>query len=51
MYGNMLLEAGYKGNYVVKAIEDFVPHSTVEQAYEEYGFDVDSIINFVTNGD
>jgi len=51
LFGNMLIEAGYKGNYTVKAIDDFVPHSTVEQAYKEYGFDVDSIINFVTNGD
>lgn len=50
LLGNMLLESGYKGSYEVKAIDGFVPHSTVDQAYESLGFDVDSIINYL-NGD
>lgn len=50
IFGSMLLECGYTGSYTIKAIDDFVPHSTVDEAYKELGFDVDSIIDFV-NGD
>lgn len=49
--GIMLYDKGYKGNYGIKAIDGFVPHSTVDEAYESYGFDVESIINYVKNGD
>jgi len=51
LFGNMLMEAGYKGDYRVKAIDGFVPHETVEQAYDELGFSVEKIIEYVTNGD
>ncbi len=50
LLGSMLLEHGYKGLYKIKAVDSFVPHSTVDQAYASYGFDVDTIINFI-NGD
>ena len=44
LIGNELLEAGYKGNYTIKAIQEFVPHCEVPSAYKRYGFDVDSIM-------
>lgn len=48
--GAALLESGYKGNYSIVAIENFVPHCEVASAYKRYGFDVDSILTTM-NGD
>ncbi len=48
--GAMLAQSGYKGQYVIKAIDDFVPHCSVDSAYKHYGFDVQSIVNTM-NGD
>ncbi len=48
--GNELLEAGYKGSYTVRALDDFVPHCEVSSAYKRYGFDIDSILK-IMNGD
>ena len=51
LFGNMLMESGYKGLYRVRAIDDFVPHETVTEAFEELGFSVDGMIDYVMNGD
>ncbi len=48
---DMMTELGYSGSFTIKAIDEFVPHSTVEQAYVNYGFDVESITDFIKNGD
>ncbi len=48
--GSKLIESGYKGQYMVKAVEEFVAHCEVSSAYKKYGFDVDSILDTM-NGD
>ena len=46
--GNMLLERGYKGKYKIRAIENrFVEQASVSELLSAYGFDSESMIEFV----
>ena len=47
-FGSMLLESGYKGDYVLTAVNDeFVPHASVESLMRKYKFDTDGMINVI----
>lgn len=39
-----LFESGYKGNIDITAINEFIPHSSVDEALRDLGFDSDSIL-------
>ncbi len=46
--GSMLLERGYKGKYVLTAVNDeFVPHASVESLMRKYNLDADGMINVI----
>ena len=45
-FAQMLLEAGFKGNFKHIAVEDeFVPHASVDSLMKKYHFDTDSIVS------
>lgn len=47
-FGSMLLESGYKGDYVLTAVNDeFVPHASVESLMRKYKLDTDGMINVI----
>lgn len=39
-----LYESGYKGNIDITAIDGFIPHSSVDEALKDLGFDSESIL-------
>ena len=47
-FGSMLLESGYKGDYVLTAVNDeFVPHASVDSLMRKYKLDADGMINVI----
>ncbi|WMJ23035.1 1-deoxy-D-xylulose-5-phosphate synthase [Paludicola sp. MB14-C6] len=48
-FGALLLEQGYKGSYHIRAIESFVPQSSVNEAFVSLGLDKDSIKEWIIN--
>lgn len=40
-----LYENGYKGNIDITAIEKFIPHSSVDEALKDFGFDSEGILS------
>ncbi len=47
-FGSMLLESGYKGDYVLTAVNDeFVPHASVDSLMKKYNLDADGMINVI----
>ncbi len=49
IFNMKLTQNNYSGKFDLVAINDkFVHHSTVEQLLEEYGFDVDSMVNHIS---
>lgn len=40
-----LYENGYKGNIDITAIENFIPHSSVDEALKDFGFDSEGILS------
>lgn len=48
-FGYMLAESQFNGNYILKAIDDFVPQATVKSALKKLGLDVKSIENTILN--
>lgn len=47
-FGTKLREKGYKGSYEIHAISGYIPHMTVIEAMEMFGFDTKSISEVVT---
>lgn len=48
-FGAMLLEYGYKGNYKIRAIDNqFIPQSTVDEAFVRLQMDKDSIKELIS---
>lgn len=45
--GALLLEKGYKGKYFIKAIQSFVPQSSVNEALADLGLDKDSLKEWI----
>lgn len=46
--GSMLLERGYKGGYVLTAVNDeFVPHASVASLMRKYNLDAEGMINVI----
>ena len=43
----MLEEAGFKGNYYCKCIENFVPQMSVKRAFNLNGFDRNSMAELI----
>ena len=51
IFNLMLSEKQYQGSFVLKAVDDkFVHHATTEILFEEFGFDADSIVRFISEG-
>lgn len=47
-FAAMLLEKGYKGKYIIKAVNDeFVAHAPVESQLKKYGLDTKGMIDFI----
>ncbi len=46
-----LMENGFKGAYVVRAIEGFIPPCTLEEGLKRYGLDADSILALLAQED
>lgn len=50
-FGSMLLENGYKGKFVLTAVNDeFVPHASVESLMKKYYLDADGMVNVIEGG-
>ena len=51
IFNLMLSEKQYQGSFVLKSVDDkFVHHATTEILFEEFGFDADSIVRFISEG-
>ncbi len=48
---SLLMENGFKGRYVVRAIDGFIPPCTLEEGMKRYGLDADSVYTLLAQGD
>lgn len=48
-FGCMLAENGFNGNYILKAIDNFVPQATVKSSLEHLGLDAKSMEDTILN--
>ena len=49
VFNMMLTNAKYKGNFILKAVEDkFVTHATTEILLAEFGFDSQSMVDYIS---
>lgn len=49
VFGYSLIEDKFKGDYVLRAINDeFVEHASIAQLLEKYGFDTKGMVNLIT---
>lgn len=49
IFNMMLTKEKFSGNFILKAVDDkFVPHATTEILMNEFGFDSQSIVNYIS---
>ncbi|MBP5091105.1 MAG: 1-deoxy-D-xylulose-5-phosphate synthase [Bacilli bacterium] len=49
-FGAVLMEKGYKGKYIVKAIKDaFIPHMSIKEQKSLFGLNPDEMLDFIEN--